>query len=425
MHCVPVLVKDQLETSDMPTTYGSAVFKDFVPQRNATVVTRLRKAGAIIIAKTTMGEFASGIVGSASGPIHNAYDPRRHASGSSGGTGSGVTANFATVGIGEDTGGSVRGPAAVSSLVGLRPTLPLVSRYGMFPARPTTDTVGPITRTVKDAAFVLDVIAGYDPNDPVTAYTVGQIPSSYAAALSHDGLKAARIGVVRQPMDARTDVTSEDYRKVKVVIDKALDDLKALGAELEPVAIPDLIERIDKAYNGNLFETESAINNYLAQHANAPVKTLRDILLSGKVVPSRAKVLMNSVGKSPDDAGYVQVQRIGESLRLAVLTLMADYKLDALVYATFDHQPMLIAPDVMTRAVIDDDRLGNNRQLSPILGFPAITVPAGFTKDGLPVGIEFMARPFAELTLFRLAYAYEQGTRNRRPPTSTPAVGEQ
>ena len=173
----------------MPTTYGSAVFKDFVPQRDATVVTKLRKAGAVIIGKATMGEFASGIVGSVSGPIRNAYDPRRHASGSSGGTGSGVTANFATVGIGEDTGGSVRGPASVSSLVGLRPTTPLVSRHGMFPARPSTDTVGPITRTVKDAAIVLDVIAGYDPNDPLTAYAVGHIPISYTSELRPDGLK--------------------------------------------------------------------------------------------------------------------------------------------------------------------------------------------------------------------------------------------
>jgi Asp-tRNA(Asn)/Glu-tRNA(Gln) amidotransferase A subunit family amidase len=426
MHCIPVLVKDQLETSDMPTTYGSAVFKDFVPRRDATVVARLRKSGAVIIGKTTMGELASGITASASGPIRNAYDPRRHASGSSGGTGSGVAANLATVGIGEDTGGSVRGPAAVSSLVGLRPTLPLVSRYGMLPARPSTDTVGPMARTVKDAAIVLDAIAGYDPDDPATAYAVGHVPTSYTAGLSRDGLKGARIGVIRQAMDARTDAASEDYKKVKAVIDKALDDLKSLGAELAPVAIPNLIERIDKAYNGNVFETEPAINNYLSQHANAPVRTLRDILLSGKVVPSRARVLMNSVGKSTDDAGYVQVQRTAESLRLAVLTLMADHKLDALVYATFDHQPVLIAPDVMTRPVADDDRLGNNRQLSPILGFPAMTVPAGFTTDGLPVGIEFMARPFDEAMLLRLGYAYEQGTRHRRPPASTPALaGEQ
>lgn len=423
LHCIPLLVKDQLETTDMPTTFGSAVFKDFVPQRDATVVTKLRKAGAVIIGKATMGEFASGIVGSVSGPIRNAYDPRRHASGSSGGTGSGVTANFAMAGIGEDTGGSVRGPAAVSSLVGLRPTLPLVSRYGMFPARPSTDTVGPLARTVKDAATVLDAIAGYDPNDPVTAYAVGYIPRSYTSVLAQDGLKGARIGVIRQPMDARTNVESEDYKKVRAIKDKAISDLKSLGAEVvEPVTIPDVIDRVNKAYNSNLFETEPAINAYLAKHANAPVRTLREILLTGKVVPSRARVLMDSVGKSIDDAGYVQVQRIAESTRQVVLTLMADYKLDALVYATFDHQPVFIAPDVMTKPVIDDDRLGNNRLLSPILGFPAMTVPAGFTTDGLPVGIEFMARPFAEATLFKLGYAYEQGTHHRRPPASTPAL---
>jgi len=423
LHCIPVLVKDQLDTADMPTTYGSAVFKDFRPDGDATVVSKLRKAGAVIIAKTTMGEFASGIFGSASGPIHNAYDPRRHASGSSGGTGSGVAANLAAVGIGEDTGGSVRGPASVSSLVGLRPTLPLVSRYGLFPGKPTADTVGPMARTVRDAALLLDVIAGYDPKDPVTAYSVGQSPASYASALKRGGLKGSRIGILRQPMDSKTDPKSEDYRKVRGVIDKAIDDLKALGAELvDPVTIPDLIERLNKGYDSNVFETESAINNYLAQHANAPVKNLRDILLSGKVAPSRARGFMNSVGKSTDDAGYAQLQRIAENMRQVVLTLMADHKLDALAYATFDHQPTLIAPDLMTRRVVEDERLGNNRKLGSILRFPALTVPAGFTIEGIPVGIEFLARPFAETTLFRLAYDYEQATHRRRPPALTPAL---
>jgi Asp-tRNA(Asn)/Glu-tRNA(Gln) amidotransferase A subunit family amidase len=293
----------------------------------------------------------------------------------------------------------------------------------MFPARPSTDTVGPIARTVKDAALILDVIAGYDPDDPVTAYAVGHIPDSYTSALTRDGLNGARIGVIRQAMDAKTDTASEDYRKVKSVIDKAIDELKALGAEVvEPVTIPDVIDRLNKAYDGNLFETEPAINAYLAQQRNTPVKSLGEILLSGKVVPSRARVLMNSVGKSTADPGYAQVQRIAESTRQAVLTLMADHRLDALVYATFDHQPVLIASDVMTKPVMEEDHLGNNRRLSPVLGFPAITVPAGFTTDGVPVGIEFMARPFAESMLFRLANAYEQGTHHRRPPASTPAL---
>jgi amidase len=154
LHCVPVLIKDQVETSDMPTMYGSVLFKDFIPTRDATIVTRLKNAGAVILAKTTMGEFASGYLGSAFGIVRNAYDQTRIASGSSGGTGAGVAAGFATVGIGEDTGGSVRGPAAANNLVGLRPTTQLVSRHGMMPARPSTDTLGPITRA--SAASAVD-----------------------------------------------------------------------------------------------------------------------------------------------------------------------------------------------------------------------------------------------------------------------------
>ena len=177
LHCIPVLLKDQVETADMPTTYGSALFADFIPSRDATITTRMKGAGAIILAKMTMGEFASRYVGSAYGVIRNAYDPDRNPSGSSGGTATGIAASFGMIGIGEDTGGSIRGPAAVHNLVGLRPTLQLVSRHGMMPANPTQDTMGPITRTVTDAAILLDVIVGYDPEDPITAYSVGPNPA--------------------------------------------------------------------------------------------------------------------------------------------------------------------------------------------------------------------------------------------------------
>jgi len=422
LHCVPVLLKDQVETSDMPTTYGSAVFKDFVPNRDATIVTKLKKAGAVIIAKTTMGEYASGYLGSAFGIVRNAYDPSRAASGSSGGTGSGIAANFATVGIGEDTGGSIRGPASVNNLVGLRPTLPLVSRFGMMPARPTTDTLGPITRSVKDAAILLDAIAGYDANDPVTAYAVGQIPASYTQFLSVDGLKGSRIGVIRA-IDTRTDPSSADYKSVRVVVDRAIGDLKRLGAAIvDPVAIPDLTGRTLKVYDGNVYETEAATDQYLAQHPNAPVKTLREILLSGKVVPSRTRALMGVVGHTTDEPGYLQLLKMKEALREAVLKAMADDRLDAFVYATFDHPPVIIPSDAMTRTVVDSTGPGNNRRLAPAIGFPAMTVPAGFTAEGLPVGLEFMARAFAEPTIFRLAYAYEQGTHHRKPPSSMPAL---
>jgi Asp-tRNA(Asn)/Glu-tRNA(Gln) amidotransferase A subunit family amidase len=420
LHCVPVLVKDQIDTSDMPTTHGFIGFKDFVPAADATIVTRLKRAGALIIGKATMGEFASGYISSASGPIRNAYDRRRSASGSSGGTGSGIAANFATIGIGEDTGGSIRGPAAVNNVVGLRPTLPLVSRHGMSPARPSTDTVGPITRTVRDTGIVLDVIAGYDPLDPVTAAAVGHTPASYIDALVPNGLQGARIGIIRQPMHATTDPKSEDYRKVRTIFDRAVGELRTLGAQLvDPITVPDLIDRLNQAFDANVFETEAALNKYLAEH-RAPFRTLREILLSGRMAPSRALTLISAVGKSTDDIGYLRVLRAQEEMRQLVLALMADQKLDAIMYATFDHQPGVIADDVMTKSFVDDFAgIGNNRRLSPVIGFPALTVPAGFTTDGIPVGIEFMTRPFAETTLLKIAFSYEQGTGHRKPPALT------
>jgi len=423
LHCVPVLLKDQVETRDMPTTYGSALFEGFVSGRDATIVTRLQDAGALILAKTNMGEFANGYVGSAFGAIRNAYDPTRNPSGSSGGTAAGVAGNFGLVGIGEDTGGSVRGPAAVHSLVGLRPTVPLVSRYGMLPGKPSMDTLGPITRTVTDAARMLDVLAGYDPNDPVTAYAAGHVPDSYADGLDAESLRGARIGVIREPMHSQADPDSDDYKQVRTVIDRAIADLRSLGADVvDPVVVPDL-DAVERAYVENNFETEHAMNAYLAQHDGAPVKTLKDIIVSGVVTPWRANGLMNVVGLSTDDHDYLAILAANEAVRRHVLNVMAEHQLDALVYATFDHQTTTIAPDALTNAHTEDAYgRGNNRRLSPVTGFPALTVPAGFTTDALPVGLEFLGRPFTEATLLGLGFAYEQGTQRREPPATTPPL---
>jgi len=423
LHCIPVLLKDQVETRDMPTTYGSVVFENFLTNRDATIVSRMRAAGALILAKTTMGEFASRYVGSGVGVIRNAYDPTRNPSGSSGGTGAGIAANFGMVGIGEDTGGSIRGPAAVHSLVGLRPTVPLVSRHGMMPANPSSDTLGPMTRTVTDAAILLHVLAGYDANDPLTAYAVDHVPESYSAPLSRDGLQGARIGIIRAPMDPNTDTTSADYQKVRAVIDRAFRDLQDLGAILiDPVSFAHL-DTIEDTYSGNIYETEEATDSYLAEHEDPPVTTLREILLSGDVTPWRAKGLMGLIGRTTSDAGYLKILTARERLRQSVLTTMADRNLDALVYATFDHQTTIITSDVLTNPDTQDQyALGNNRYLSPVIGFPALTVPAGFTSDNLPIGLEFLGRPFTEATLLQFGYAYEQGTHRRQPPTTTPVL---
>ena len=425
LHCIPTLVKDQIETKDMPTTYGSAVFADFVPQRDATAVTKLKAAGAIILAKATMGEFANGYVGSAFGFMRNAYDPTRVASGSSGGTGTGIAANFSAVGIGEDTGGSTRGPAAVNNLVGLRPTVSLISRYGVMPATPTRDTVGPITRTVRDTAIVLDVLAGYDSNDPLTAYAYGQVPPTYTTALT-PSIAGLRIGVIREPMDRTADPKSDDYKKVRAVMDAAIADLAKVGGILvDPIPVPSRSNAGGSPIPGGgaNYETEQAIDAYLAQHPNAPAKTLRDILLSGKVSVKRARELMGVLGRSTADVAYGQAQIAREETRQAWLMMLADNRLDAVVYATFDHQPVVIPHDIVTNPDAGEGYgRGSNRSISPTLGWPALTVPAGFTSDNLPVGMELMGRPFSEATLLKIAYAYEQATRHRKAPPVAPPL---
>ena len=293
----------------------------------------------------------------------------------------------------------------------------------MMPANPSSDTLGPMTRTVRDAALVLDAIAGYDPNDPVTAYAAGRVPNSYAALLDAADLRGVRIGVIRDAMDPRTDPETDGFRQVRAVIDRALDDLRSHGAVVvDPVPVAEL-ELAQQTYVANNFETEAATNAYLAEHRGTPVRTLRAILLSGVVTPWRAAGLLDVVGRSTDDAAYLPILQARERLRQNVLTAMADHDLDALAYATFDHPPALIAPDVLRNPrTADAYALGNNRYLSPVIGFPALTVPAGLTADGLPVGLELLGRPFTETLLLQLGFAYEQATGRREPPATTPAL---
>ena len=414
LHCVPVLLKDEIDTNFMPTTYGSALFKTFVPPRNATIVDRLEAGGAVILAKTNMGEFAQAYSGSAFGDCHNAYDPRRSPSGSSCGSAIGVAANFAAVGIGEDTGGSIRGPAAHASLVGLRPTLPLVSRAGMMPFAPSRDTLGPLTRTVADLAIVLDAIAGYDPEDPITAWSYGQQPQTYTRFLLADGLAGMRFGVIRVPMAKDTDTRAADYQEIQAAISKAVADLTAHGAQvIDPIAVPGLAEMVAAGGAGSeSFETEAAINKFLAQFPDAPAHTLREIVASPLVIAKRREELGRSLGRTADEPDAIKQANAREQLRTFILKVMADQRLDALIYATYDHAPALVPKSTP----------GTNRVLASITAFPAISVPGGFFSDGLPIGIEFLGRPYAEGTLIKAAFGYEQATKHRHPPATTPPL---
>lgn len=423
LHGIPVLVKDQLETRDMPTTYGSALFKDFVPNRNAAVVDRLLAAGALILAKNTMSEYATpGYHGSAFGFSRNPYDPTRSPGGSSCGTGVSVAANLGVVGVGEDTGGSIRNPASLTGIVGLRPTLGLVSRFGMLPGTPSRDTLGPMARTVRDAAILLDVLAGYDPRDPITAYAVGHIPASYTTALVEDGLQGLRLGVIREYIAAGVDAEADDHRQIRAAIDRALSDMANGGAEIvDPIPLAETLDLLRQPLAGG--ETEAAIDSYLAAHPNAPVKTLRDIVLAdGEMVhPSHRAQLLENLGHTTNDAGHLHMLLTREQIRQQVFKAMADHNVDVLIYPTFEHSPPVIPADILTSPASQRSR-GGNSALSPAIGFPALTMPAGFTTDGLPIGISFLGRPFSEALLFRVAYAFEQRTSHRRPPPTTPAL---
>jgi len=324
------------------------------------------------------------------------------------------------VGIGEDTLGSIRGPAARGSLVGLRPTLPLVSRFGMMPATPSRDTLGPLARTVRDTAILLDVIAGYDPNDPVTAACVGRVPASYTSFLDPNGLRGKRIGVIREPMAADTKTDAADFKAIRGVIDRALADMQAQGAEIvDDIQIPGLLDLIQRS--GGTFEAEAAMDEYLAAFPNAPVKSLQELIIRPEVLAFRRIRLMEGVGRTVNDIGHLHQMLVREELRRAVLKVMADHRVDVLAYSSFDHDPIRIPDDVMTRKE-QVSQPGNNRQLTPAIAFPAIAVPAGFTPDGLSVGLELTGRPFDEGVLFAIAYAYEQATQQRKPPSTTPAL---
>jgi amidase len=421
LHCVPVLVKDNFETIDMPTTAGSLSLNGMLTGKDATVVKRLRDAGAVMIAKSNMAEFAFSPVETVNsilpGYTRNPYDTTRVTAGSSGGSAAGIAANFALVGLASDTGDSIRGPAAHQALVGLRSTMGLVSRNGVVPLNMAADIAGAVTRTVEDTAAVLQVIAGSDPADPVTTdptrFFQGSrleraAPQPYVAALRRDGLKGARLGVLRQAYDTPT-LDSQ----VNTVFRGALGELQNLGAELiDPAEIEglDAMRRSQGACNQFKYD----LNQYLAALGDrAPVHSVEEIIESRRFHPS-IETRLAAAQKADDVPGKTPGCKARDSfraeLRAAVLKLMADRQLDALIYPTWSNPPRLIG-DLNTPG-------GDNNQLfAPSTGFPAITVPMGYTRDDtLPAGLQFFGRPWDESTLIRLAYAYEQATHHRRAP---------
>lgn len=422
LHGIPILVKDNYDTGDLPTSNGSLALERWRSADDAEQVARLREAGAIIVAKTNLHEYASGIttISSLGGQTRNPYDQTRNPGGSSGGTGAGIAAGFGAVGMGSDTCGSIRIPAAHNSLVGLRPTHGLSSRDGIAPMSYTQDVGGPIAKSVTDVALVLDATAGYDPDDPSTEASLGQVPATYTTALDDDALDGARIGVLTDYLG-----TSAAEQPTTALIRAAVDDLAAQGATvLELPAQPALMSAVGASGVIN-DEFERDLNLYLAAPGSrfpaslarleppADVVTMDDIITSGKVTPTVLSSLRSRQGVStgPQEAYHQRLQRRAEAQTL-LRTLLEQNDLDALVYPTIRQQAALIGLS----------QPGSNCSLSANTGFPALTVPAGFTPDGMPVGVELLGLPFSEPALLGLGYDYEQATHHRTPPVSTPPL---
>lgn len=422
LHGIPVVLKDNHNTSDMPTTAGSIALAESIPPEDAFVVQQLREAGAIILAKANLHEFSYGVdsISSLGGETRNAYALDRRPSGSSGGTAAAIAANLGLVGTGSDTCSSNRSPPAFNSLVGIRPTRGLISRTGIIPLSETQDTAGPITRTVADTARILDVLAGYDSGDPVTARGIDAIPDGgYTSILDENGLAGARIGVVRDYFDLQdpdTDLPEEDNTEVTAILETAIEDIEAAGA-----TIIDPIEVIDQDYLAGARVTDLEFKRDFDLYIeglgdDAPVNSLEDIIESEQIHPEvatrieEAGILDVNVEALQEDPDYLERLVRQEEIKTTVLQTMAEEDLDALLYP-----PSTVPPVTLEQ----NQPFGEmNCELSAHSGLPAIVVPAGFTTDDSPVGLELLGREFAEPTLLRLAYAYEQATQHRQPPRS-------
>jgi Asp-tRNA(Asn)/Glu-tRNA(Gln) amidotransferase A subunit family amidase len=411
LHGIPIVVKDNFETADMPTTSGSVALAGFETHRDAFQVRKLRDAGAVIIGKTNLHEFASGIttISSLGGQTRNPYDPQRNPGGSSGGTGAAVTASFAAAGMGADTCGSIRIPAASNDLYGLRATPGLSSRDGIIPLSHSQDVGGPLARTVTDLAIMLDATVGPDARDATTTAGDGHIPRSYRDALVRNGLSGARIGILTTLFG-----TAPEDAEVADIVRDAVARMRRLGADTVEIDVPDLEELLQ---DSSVIDAEFKFDliDYLAQYPNAPVKSIADILESGRYHPSLERGLKrrNAVEARDTDA-YRRALAKRAAVQRAVVSVMAGHQLTALAYPVLRRKP----------ALIGQPQAGSNCQLSASAGLPAMSVPAGFTGDALPVGAELLGGMFSEPQLLKIAYAYEQAVKLRRPPPTTPALAE-
>src|SRR5215470_5501243 len=421
LHGIPVLIKDNIDTADhMSTTAGSLALEGSIAARDAFIVERLRAAGAVILGKTNLSEWAnfrsthstSGWSGRG-GLVRNPYALDRNPCGSSSGTGAAIAANFATVGVGTETDGSILCPSGATSLVGVKPTVGLVSRSGIIPIAHSQDTAGPMARTVEDAATLLSVLSGADPRDGATASSLRPVTPGFESSLNADGLRGARIGVARTKLFGYSDVTDR-------TADAAIDRMKALGAVIvDPADIPNVGAYDDTELVVLLYEFKTDLNAYLsALGPSAKVHSLAEVIAFNdanrdRELPFFGQELMLQAQKKGPLTDKEYKDALAKDVRLSrkegIDAVMDRLHLDAIVVPTGN-------PPWTTDLINGDHVVGSSTTPAAVAGYPSITVPAGFAY-GQPVGISFIGRAWSEPMLIKFAYAYEQATRHRRPPT--------
>jgi Asp-tRNA(Asn)/Glu-tRNA(Gln) amidotransferase A subunit family amidase len=425
LFCVPMLVKDNFDTHDMVTTGGSAALATSLPPDDAFMVRRIREEDAIVIAKTNMAEWAFSprqSVSSSFDTTANAYDLERVPAGSSGGTASGVAASFGLIGLGSDTGNSIRGPSSHLALVGIRSTIGLTSRDGVIPLSFDRDIAGPMGRTVTDVAKVFNVVAGYDSADPYTEAGRDREEDDYTAFLDTNGLEGARVGALRSLVDVEGADTS-----ILRLFDAALGDLSRLGAEIVDPFEFDVWSQLERP---GMFcqRFRYDMHEYLASLGDdAPIHDVVEVLETGEYSPYVERRLRSHINRPldihpsqwetpcPDYAAHPERQGYLKDLVAA----MDDAGIDAVVY------PSWLQPPAHIDRGQEEYGGDNSQRVAPATGMPAITVPMGFSYGRWPAGLQILGRPYSEGLLFKLSYAYEQGTRHRRPPDGFPALGFQ
>ncbi|MBD3206774.1 amidase [Candidatus Bathyarchaeota archaeon] len=405
LHGIPIVVKDNYDTHDLQTSAGSRAMRGSIPPDDAHQVSRLREAGAIVLGKSNMAEWAFSpyqTVSSILGTTRNPYDLERVPAGSSGGTAAAVAANLAAVGLGTDTGNSIRGPSSHCSLVGIRSTMGLTSRDGIIPLYLRNDVGGPMCRTVEDAVRVLEVIAGYDPADPVTIHCRGKIPDSYTKSMKEEGLGDKRIGVFRY----FTDEPTADKEVVKL-FENAIDVLDSNGSEIiDPFQIPEF-EKLTEDIWCDTFKVD--IQSYLDSLKYPPFSNLREIIDSGLYSDYIEDRLRRMAETPKPSCGDVYSEPKNIKLRETIQRILKKDQLDAFIYPTWSNPPRLIGD-------LESPHGDNSQKIPPHTGFPGFSIPMGFTDDYLPAGLQVVGDLFSEPTLIKISYAYEQTTFHRKPP---------